>query len=484
MIVIVSDLHLTDGTSGATIADDEFVRTLPPGAFRVFRQHLRDLAYNASWRRPDSPGDGPYYEPIDQFDLILLGDVLDVMRSEKWLCEDEGGVRPWDAGSGPQKREALERKVGQIVRSILERNEQSLGVLRGLSVGQDPKGWITLAPATEEGKPDDTVGWRPEATGRQRVRARIHYMIGNHEWPLCLPGQGYDAIRAEIKREMGLTNAANVPFPHDQSESETLDEVLREHGVVARHGDIFDPFNYVAERGRNYSSLGDAIVIDLISRFPREVKKLGGLIPPTVSEGLKEIDNVRPHTILPVWITGLLRRAGADDGQKKRVEDVWNRLVDAFFEIPFVRGLDSPWNWLDEVDQLQLVLKISKSISLSVTSALVNWFSDKLPGLGSSSYRDALEESDFKEKRARFFVHGHTHHHEIVPLDVSISEDGAELRQIYLNSGTWRRVHELAKYKTGEQEFVEYNVMSYLAFFKGNERRGRTFEAWSGALAV
>lgn len=46
MLVIVSDIHLTDGTSGKTIRE---------GAFRVFRQRLRDLAYDASWRaQPNS----------------------------------------------------------------------------------------------------------------------------------------------------------------------------------------------------------------------------------------------------------------------------------------------------------------------------------------------------------------------------------------------------------------------------------------------
>jgi hypothetical protein len=34
-----------------------------------------------------------------------------------------------------------------------------------------------------------------------------------------------------------------------------------------------------------------------------------------------------------------------------------------------------------------------------------------------------------------------------------------------------------------EQEFIGYHVMTYLAFYKEEERRGRPFEAWSGALA-
>ena len=34
-----------------------------------------------------------------------------------------------------------------------------------------------------------------------------------------------------------------------------------------------------------------------------------------------------------------------------------------------------------------------------------------------------------------------------------------------------------------EQVFVGYNVMTYPAFFKADERLGRPFESWSGALS-
>jgi hypothetical protein len=53
---------------------------------------------------------------------------------------------------------------------------------------------------------------------------------------------------------------------------------------------------------------------------------------------------------------------------------------------------------------------------------------------------------------------------------------------MYLNAGAWRPVHELAKVNPKEEEFMSYHVMSYLAFFKDDERRGRPFETWSGTL--
>ncbi len=113
MLVIISDLHLTDGSSGQTIRE---------GAFRVFRQRLRDMAYDASWRAPMG-NQAPQYEPIEQMGLILLGDILDVIRSSKWL---EDPVRPWDVSDPKVMKGALADKVEQFNTGILKHNKASL----------------------------------------------------------------------------------------------------------------------------------------------------------------------------------------------------------------------------------------------------------------------------------------------------------------------------------------------------------------------
>ena len=79
MLVFVSDLHLADGTCGASLA---------PEAVSQFTERLIELAEAASWRT-----DGTY-RPIEQIELVLLGDTLDLIRSGRWL--QPGGLRPWD----------------------------------------------------------------------------------------------------------------------------------------------------------------------------------------------------------------------------------------------------------------------------------------------------------------------------------------------------------------------------------------------------
>src|SRR5207237_2622491 len=71
MLAIISDLHLNDGTTASLLA---------PGTIDLLCERLCDLAWRASWR-----ADG-CYRPIDRIDLVLLGDVLDIISSRRWLA--------------------------------------------------------------------------------------------------------------------------------------------------------------------------------------------------------------------------------------------------------------------------------------------------------------------------------------------------------------------------------------------------------------
>ncbi len=468
MLVIISDLHLTDGTSGTTIGQ---------GAFRVFRQRLRDMAYDASWRL--RPNGKVAYDPIQGMDILLLGDILDVIRSTKWGGQ-KNAARPWDYGQSTPKTNSVTQKVAQITDAILKHNHDSLAVLQSLSQGKQ----VTLPPA-KNGEPDPAAGWAPDARDRKPVAVRLHYMVGNHDWFYHLPGKGFDQMRLKIKKALGLANDHREPFPHDPEESKGIASLQQDHAVLARHGDIYDSFNF--ENHRDASSLGDAIVIELLNRFPAAVQtalkgRLKGL-PGYVVDGLREIDNVRPLLLVPVWIDGLLNRLCPDPKLIHGVKEIWNELVDGFLKLKFVKDRDSwlhPW---DNVDKLQAALRFSKGFSLHTASQLLAWISESGFKSSDSYYEDALTEANFKNRTARFLVYGHTHHHEIVPLDVWHHPKQGHIEQLYLNSGTWRRVYRLARLNTKDEEFIGYNVLTYLAFYKNGERRGRPFEAWSGALA-
>lgn len=452
MLVIISDLHLTDGSSGTTISSR---------AFKIFRERLREMSYEASWR-----ADG-IYRPIEKIDVVLLGDVLDVIRSVRWLDEN---VRPWDDTGSPDFLSMVQR----ISQDILSKNKPSFEILKGLS-SNDNSLKITLPPDDGTGNAAK-VGHEPESEGRIPVKVNIHYMVGNHDWFYHLQGNTYNEIRKTVIDAIGLSNDPTVPFAHDPAESSVIMATMNDHDVYARHGDIYDPFNF--EGNRNASSLGDAIVIELLNRFPEEVRKqLGNQLPVECLKGLNEIDNVRPLLLIPVWVDALLGKTCYDQLELAgKVKEIWNNLADDFLKLDFVRKRDKWWNPLDVVDKLELGLKITSKVSFDKIADVIEWFAKKRSGEGETYHSHSLEEQAFIDKKA-FIVYGHTHHMEVVPLDVFKGKD-----QIYINSGTWRAVYEMVKVESKMPQFVDFKVMTYLAFFKGDERGGRKFESWSGSL--
>ncbi len=453
MLVIISDLHLSDGTSGETVRD---------GAFSIFRDRLGDLAYAASWRR-----DGTY-KPIEDCHLVLLGDILDVIRSTRWL---ESSVRPWSDPNSP----AFIETVRSITARILENNDRSLAILKNLSES------LTIPGATAQGGPAEAHA-NPEGGRRRLVKVHTHYLVGNHDWFFHLPGEPYNQIRQSIIDAIGLENPAAEPFPHDPGESSAIQQIYRDHQVFARHGDIFDPFNYDGDR--NKSSLGDAIVVDLIDKFAATVRsQLGSVLPKRCIDGLNEIDNLRPMSVIPVWVDSLLKRTCPDTALQMQVKKLWDDLVDQLLGLKFVQGHHSFLHLFDHVEQLEWGLKLSTGILTGNLTRLLAWIAEKFRTDSGSLYRHAAVENAFKTGAARVIVYGHTHKYEMVPLTSSMV-GSSFFDQVYLNSGTWRPYHELSRVHPEQEEFVKFQLMTYLAFFKGDERGGRPYEVWSGVLAA
>jgi hypothetical protein len=217
----------------------------------------------------------------------------------------------------------------------------------------------------------------------------------------------------------------SLRFPHDPAESPTLVQAYREHAVFARHGDIYDSSNFDDDRDR--SSLGDAIVIELVDRFPAEVKRrLGAVLPEDCIAGLEEIDNVRPLVIIPAWIDGLLRKT-CNPQQQRAVKQVWDELAGDFLGLEFVREHRNP---------IHIGLKLSIRFSIGLLSRVLLWGAARMNwGKDLPFYPNALNEPAFRDGSARFVVYGHTHHYEIVPLRSESTSTGL-LEQIYINSGT------------------------------------------------
>jgi UDP-2,3-diacylglucosamine pyrophosphatase LpxH len=188
---------------------------------------------------------------------------------------------------------------------------------------------------------------------------------------------------------------------------------------------------------------------------------------------------VRPALATPLWISGQIKRHAESAALETELKKVWDDLCDEFLQLDVVREEDKAFKF-DVVDALQLVLKISKRTSFETLNDIVVWVHNKLREHDRSLAENALQEPAFLNDSARFIIYGHTHHHEIIPLD-SDGEPPNEQNQLYINSGTWRSYYDLAVKDPKEQKFVRYQTLTYLTFYNDGERGGRLFETWSGA---
>lgn len=414
MLVFISDIHLTDGTSGETIN---------AGAFEKFGLYLEDMADTAQGK---------------EIEVVLLGDIFDVIRSDRWLSTD---IRPWSkAGERDGEKKGLEDYTQEIVKRICDNstNQESMKHLKEFKEKMKGKG----------------------------VNVKFTYIIGNHDWLI----NRYSETRTRIAKFLGMDSP-------DQYESNLflIERFWKDYKVFARHGDMYDPFNF--DGNRDASSLGDAIVIDLINRFPKAVEDdIGAATDPQLISELKEIDNVRPLIDIPLWIQGAVRRAkSVKIGEQ--VKEKWNELVDRFLEIDFVKEHDKPWR-MDTVDALQWGLSISKHLSLK---DIVNLPLKKFQRT-EEDYRDkAFYEEYMRRNEAEFVLYGHTHNYRIHPLD-QVAMLPNMLQKTYFNTGTWRKIHTRTAYDVENQEFLSWHVLTFIAFYLDHERGDKRFEVWNGAL--
>ncbi len=474
MLVIISDLHLGDGTTGSSI---------PTSAFELFAKRVRQDAHFASSQRAT-------YRPIEELDVILLGDILEVLHSSRWLYAvgddarttmtkpgDPGYIRPWSDPNDPK----YAAKLMEVTRAILAANQPSFEILRKLASGE----FIEFDAPDEKGARD-----RNSAT-KIPLKVRFHYMVGNHDWYYHLKGPAFDEIRREIIQAIGLSNTPN-PFPWDLQKTDknfpweedhapAIQKLFEEYKVFARHGDLHDRFNFNRERGRAFPTLGDVLGVEVINKYPEALKTMPGLDPLFV-HNLSEIANVRPGFATPLWVNAQLRSLAdqnlMDAITENELKIVWDKLASEYLELDFVKQANKKFRF-DVVDALRAGIKLSSLVSFETIDKLTL----KLQGgkrRGDISFaRHALLEPSFLDGSARYIVYGHTHFTETIALENN-SQAGD---QIYFNSGTWHAYFDLARKNPSEKKFVPYKGMTYITFYKDGERGDRKFETWSGVYA-
>ena len=385
-------------------------RNLKPGAFRKFASYLKSTVEKSD-------------ADINSVEVVLLGDIFDPLKSDMW---HKSTLRPWSDEDECDLTGKTKRKfVGEIVNNICtdSQNQESLAILAGLKDQLD-------------------------------VPVKMTYIMGNHDRLI----NDYPETRIQVAKCLGMSNVFRFekePFP--------LEKVWKDYRTLARHGNSYDQFN---PQGR--SSIGDAIVIDLIGKFP---KLMAG--DDRVSEDvlglLEEIEFVRPYVDVPMWLESLSLGEQGGKALIKSVLGCWNDIIDDFLKIDFIREQTKDM-WLLR-RAIQFGLKTFGRLALH--KYVVRACSKMLMSNGNGYDEHASKEAAL-DKDVDFVVYGHTHKQSLVPLRKIEGKP-----KVYFNTGTWTKVH--MKDVFGDQVgFQSWQVMSFVNIFN-NERMHR-FEVWNGSL--
>ncbi len=428
MLVLISDLHFVDGSAGE--------HNVPTEAFEIFFEDI-------SWAAKRLAEDG---RKVKEIKMVFLGDIFDVLRTEKWFPFPEN-ERPW--GTNGKK---IEAHANAIFDAIVKKNKGTFDLLGG-----------------ELKKRFDFV-LEPE---------RI-YVPGNHD-RLC---NRYESLREKVCKNLGI-KSKGMPFAHHFLDTD--------YGVFARHGHEYDKFNYEGGTSYGYEDymrvpIGDPITTELVAKLPWNImqkpaiKKLPKEEREALKRNLQDIENVRPFSAILEW---LLYQVKKNLPVKEAIEDGVDEVITAFNALKFVKKWyehhDKWTDFWDEADKIQAFLFLLEKFKVFSSEKLM----PLLDKVKKAVARDDLSEAapteySHLDNRIRYVVYGHTH----VPLQMPVGVvkgTESEKEHVYLNTGTWRTRYQKCKEGTG---FIGWKNLTYVLFYK-KEEKGLNFPAfatWTGTL--
>lgn len=380
MLIVLSDVHMTDMETGSPVLDTELVG---------FVREVGSL----------DPND-------ENVTLLLLGDIIDFLRSEQWelLWKSHCGVAPW-SNLGPN----FSGFQGSL-------QEQQLLAVTGGVEGRYPG----FAAALKDLK--------------KMRKTRILYVIGNHDYMLQLS----PAVRARVVKFLSLDQDPQIVFP-----VEHLDPQL---SVFAEHGNRYDLVNRHQPQAGLWA-IGDAIVLRVVNRFGTLARETLGLTDATpLGFAVHEIDNVEPHIHIPLYIAWLAKSKLVSSTDRKKLVDCWRATVSDFMALEQFREtrygkVAAAVSWLRRLYGLFDLDQLLQHL-------------EKLPtGIGENYAQRAY----LVKANAQTRVFGHTH-----KLGVHALHEADGRRRFYVNTGAWRRVVSRVAAGDGRLDFAGHRVSAFL----------------------
>jgi UDP-2,3-diacylglucosamine pyrophosphatase LpxH len=452
MLAIISDLHLSDGTTAANIHES---------AFQLLGEELKTAAKQKAAK---------------ELHLVLLGDVVDLVRTDWWHRQGiPADARPWGGKLDPETAmnvdtSEIERQFLAILDAVLE-TDPAQGLLR-------------------------MIGELPRATS---LPVRVSYIVGNHDRVL----NNFPVLQARLRERW----ARGVELEFDTKLA------LPEYGLLCRHGHEWDEnchawlfMTKVLKRNRTVKrfdptayrvmAIGEVITAELMSGliyYTASQLDLGKAEDRLFLAALKDVNNLRPMTDVLKWIGWMMQ------GQTKRyvqiAGDALGRALDGLLDSSLARRWDAIQpdllisgditDWLDRARRALAqdgLISLTKEVSslgkiqekLAAAYALVTGKGERDPYANG-----AAEDLRSADPSTQFVAYGHTHRAVRQGLATS-PKAGA---RVYLNTGTYLPL--IDRTTDGSGFWRAYRIALALLFKDDEDSAGRagpgpTLDVWDG----
>jgi UDP-2,3-diacylglucosamine pyrophosphatase LpxH len=442
MLVLVSDLHLTDSTTASNIN---------PEAFDLLGAEILDAVARRGAR---------------EVHLVLLGDILDLVRSDYWL---RGGIpmssRPWGGILDPltgmnADRGVIEAQYQAVLSAILA--SPTARALGGMLA--------TLAAGT--------------------VPFQVTYVIGNHDRVLWNFPSLRQAVSAALPQVTGFAAAVDRP----------------DYGLLARHGHEWDehthgwrfrrevlqpgePIDRFAPEAYQTMAIGEAVTAELMSGLVFHARALGASVP--LVDQLKEVNNLRPLLDVFAWLDWIAGERVRE--HRELLHQSLRRALDGLLESSLARRWDRlktdylvSGDLVDRLEQARAIL-LGPSFDafrgrvevLQRVQRLVPALQPAEDSLLAGARSEAVFQSALAPGGIQRVVYGHTHRarHDYFAADT------AGTVRMYINTGTFLPL--ISRSRDGRSFASAQQMTMVFAYLPEEDRQGKrdgttSIDIWNG----
>jgi UDP-2,3-diacylglucosamine pyrophosphatase LpxH len=441
MLILVSDLHLSDGTTSNNVNAE---------AFRILHKEIEVAASE---------------NEAEEVHLVLLGDIFDLVRTSHWTAKVKPEEHPWNGEFNQDtftfETSSAEKEYCKVLNDIFN--------CCPVKCGQVP---------CKHNACSVLFNVCNKLNEKYKDKFKLTYITGNHDQAVNC----YDSMKQMIKARVPF-----VKFSHLLYEPE--------YTTLARHGHEWDTDCYaydfynkvLSKRGKadrfndnlhKITTIGEVITAEFMSgllHYIYEELDADNMEQMEFFERLKDINNIRPMTKSFQWLMWFTK-----SDFEKYDSIIKNALIEAINSTLKSR-LAKEWDKIKFFDKTEL-FGLIKLISKIGGSGLLNTVSGGFKNIDDySAYFEGAKE-DFNNRKysdVQYVFYGHTH--EALHKFATGKQDGR--LKMYINTGTYLPFIEQAD----DNSFASIYLMTMAFVYKRTEDKTNnkintypTLDLWNG----